>query len=146
MQLTKNFTLSEFVNSQTASKNNIDNSIPEVLIPSIKVVAEYLQLIRDSIGVPIVVTSGYRSSKLNKLVGGTANSAHTRGEAADFFSPGLSLKSLYNKIVAMEKAKLFPPFDQLIFEGTWIHIGLTEPRRRQTLLKTAKGYQKIDHI
>ncbi len=53
-----------------------------------------LQALRDYLGVPIIVTSGYRSPEHNRAVKGAPNSRHTTGEAADIVAPGVSLQEL----------------------------------------------------
>ena len=73
MQLTKNFSLIEFTQSATAARLNISNSPNEKELENIKKTAEYLQIIRDEIGVPMRISSGFRSKKLNKAM--TSSSA-----------------------------------------------------------------------
>lgn len=75
---TKNFSQSELEKSTKASKNGINNAIPQHLIQNAKDLLSTLQVIRDALGKPIKITSGYRCEKLNKLVGGVPNSSHTR--------------------------------------------------------------------
>lgn len=75
---TKNFNQSELEKSTKASKNGINNAIPQHLIQNAKDLLSTLQVIRDALGKPIKITSGYRCEKLNKLVGGVPNSSHTR--------------------------------------------------------------------
>lgn len=53
-----------------------------------------LQALRDYLGVPIIVTSGYRSPEHNRAVRGAPNSRHLTGEAADIVAPGVSLQEL----------------------------------------------------
>lgn len=85
MQLTKNFNLSEFLKSNTATRLNITEQFnpPQFVIDNIDNLAQQLQIARDYFGEPMVFSSGYRCLKLNKAVGGVANSAHTSGSAVD---------------------------------------------------------------
>jgi uncharacterized protein YcbK (DUF882 family) len=54
-----------------------------------------LQRLRDKVGKPLTVTSGYRCQKHNKAVGGAANSQHVLGTAADIRVPsGMSVDQL----------------------------------------------------
>lgn len=76
---TKNFTQAELENSTKASKNKIDNRIPTELLGNAQELLNGLQQIRDALGKPIKITSGYRCEKLNKLVGGVSNSSHLKG-------------------------------------------------------------------
>ena len=69
MQLSKNFALAELTYSDTAKARGIDNSLPPYLMSNTKALAERLQLIRDGLGVPITISSGYRCPELNTAVG-----------------------------------------------------------------------------
>jgi len=85
MQLTKNFSLSEFLKSNTATRLDIKEQFnpPQSVLDNITALVTKLQVARDYFGEPMVFTSGYRCDKLNKAVGGVANSAHTSGKAVD---------------------------------------------------------------
>lgn len=77
-KLEKNFILGELANTSG------DKSLPmyEFNIGSI-ILVKCLQELRDKIGKPIVVNSGYRQFEYNKKIGGDTNSPHLRGWAAD---------------------------------------------------------------
>ena len=84
MKLSKNFTLEEFIRSNTADRMGIDN-VPkdEKVIENLRHLCfEILQPLRDYVG-PVHINSGYRCKELNVAVGGVKNSQHCRGEAAD---------------------------------------------------------------
>ena len=117
MKLTKNFNLEEFVESETALKNGIENNPSENDVYRIQILCvNLLQPFRDRIGKPIVITSGFRCKKLNKLVGGSRDSQHLMGEAADFHVPGMELKEAFS-ILQREFI-----YDQAILEmDKWIH-------------------------
>lgn len=135
MNLTPHFTLAELVESQTATRKGIDNTPPPAVVAGLTRVAQLLEQVRALVGGPINVSSGYRSPALNKAVGGAVNSAHVLGLAADITAPGLSPKALAKMI---QRAGL--EFDQLIYEGTWVHIGLSASSpRRQVLTATFSG-------
>lgn len=122
MKLTDNFTLNELVYSVTAEANKIDNR------PNVKVIAnlqklceKVLQPLRDYLGCPVIVTSGFRCAELNKKIGGKPNSHHLMGYAADFVVPQRNLKDVFKWM----KSNL--PYDQLLFEynssgDRWIHV------------------------
>ena len=122
MNLTQNFTLNELVYSVTAEANRIDNRPNVKVVANLKALCEnVLQPLRNSLGCPVIVSSGFRCAELNKKVGGRPNSQHLLGEAADFVVPQRNLKDVFNYI----KAHL--PYDQLLFEynssgDRWIHV------------------------
>ena len=85
MKLSKNFALEEFIRSSTAERMGIDN-VPkdEEVIKNLRnLCLEILQPLRDYVGAPVHINSGYRCKELNVAVGGVKNSQHCRGEAAD---------------------------------------------------------------
>ncbi len=91
MQLSKNFWLAEFTQSQVATRLGISNNPNPHEIAALRQLAEnVLQPIRDHFGKPVVINSGFRSPRVNHQIGGAASSQHTRGEAADIEIPGVS--------------------------------------------------------
>ena len=113
-KLTKNFTYGEFLHSSTARRRGINNvpSQPWVKMALRELCAHVLQPLRDYYGKPIRVNSGYRSPELNKAVGGSSNSQHMLGQAADIEIVGVTNPALCRMIV-----KLNLPYDQLILEA-----------------------------
>ena len=80
----KFFSFQEFERSDTAYKHGIDNTAPESARKNIAaLVDKVLDPLREAWGKPITVTSGYRCSEVNRLVGGVATSTHMQGRAAD---------------------------------------------------------------
>lgn len=147
MQLSKNFTLAEM----TATSYKVNNTPNLVQIEHLKKTCEMLQTLRDVYGKPIKITSGFRSAVLNKLVNGSATSAHSHGYAADT-KPTNANMAEYQKVV-LEWAKTHK-FDQIIIEypnnyvASWIHIGYKNGsglQRGQILYtKDGKNYPKIN--
>ena len=132
MNLSPHFSLAELVSSQVATRKGIDNAPAPAIVANLTRLAALLEQVRALVGAPIAISSGYRSPALNKAVGGAANSAHVLGLAADISTAKLTPKALALLIRQSDIA-----FDQLIYEGTWVHIGLsTGVLRRQVL--TAK--------
>ena len=81
MKLSKNFTLEEMV--ATSHKGLQDIPALEVVQNLQKLCVLVLQPLRDTIGSPVYINSGYRSKRLNARVGGVPNSRHLQGRAAD---------------------------------------------------------------
>src|SRR5512147_97519 len=129
MQLSTHFRLSEFTSSQTATRRGIDNTPSREVVDALKRTALGLEAVRSLLMAPIIITSGYRSPALNKAIGGAKNSQHVRGEAVDFICPGFG--SPKEVCEAINRSSL--QFDQLIYEGTWIHISFSEKPKREAL-------------
>lgn len=127
--LTAHFRLREFVVSATAIKYHLDNMPPDDAERRLKALCEnVLEPLRRRFGV-IRITSGYRSPRVNALVGGAATSQHMRGEAADI---NVSSAEAGQKMYDFIRNSL--PFDQLIMEhryktgSRWIHVSYTADR------------------
>ena len=126
MRLSENLSLKEVTKSTTAIKKGIYNEPSKEHLESLKLLAENIfQKIRDHFNEPIYISSGYRSPELNKIIGGSKRSQHSKGEAIDIdndFRNSVSNKEIFDYI----KDNL--DFDQLIFEnGTekdpeWVHV------------------------
>lgn len=82
MKLTTNFSKSEFESKDGAT-------MPLEVLQNIQVLAEQLQVIRDEIGKPISITSGWRSANHNARIGGAKHSYHVKGMAADIQVAGM---------------------------------------------------------
>lgn len=125
MQLTEHFWLEEFLTSETAQRKDIDNVPPPIVLEKLKTTARGMEHVRLLLGVPVLVLSGYRSSELNAEIGGARASQHVRGEACDFHAPRFGDPLAICR--ALEGSDI--RFDQLIWEGGWVHISFVDDRR-----------------
>jgi hypothetical protein len=130
MKLSANFSLDEFLVSQTATRHGIDNNPGPEEIDNLRKLCEgVLQPLRDAVDRPIWINSGYRSPSLNSLIGGSLTSAHMQGNAADIRVSGMQPYDVCNAIINLEL-----PFDQVIHEfGRWTHIGVADTLRNEQL-------------
>lgn len=136
----KNFKLSEFFASSTANKNGIKNephiderATIERNINSL--VDNVLDTIRDKFCAPVIITSGYRSPQVNKIVGGADNSQHMSGCAADFHVQGYNHSMMYKVFLYIFNTL---EFDQLIYyrSKNIIHVSYVENgNRHEAFLK-----------
>ncbi len=85
MKLSENFTLQEYLVSQTALEHKISEQFapPEKVITNIKILNGYVQQARTLMNRPFKITSGYRCKALNTRVGGVSNSEHLTGQGVD---------------------------------------------------------------
>lgn len=136
MRLSDHFTLAELTASQTAARKKIDNSPPPAVIERLRDTARCMEEVRALLGnLPISVSSGYRSPRLNRAIGGAKNSAHMTGYAVDFNCYGFGDPLAVCRAIAASDI----PFDQLIEEGIWVHLSFAPPLRRQVLTKAPGG-------
>lgn len=141
MRLSKYFTLAEMTASVTAKMNGINNQPSDAVLTNLRNFCTlFFDRVRDIAGVPITPTSGYRSFELNRIVGGSANSSHVEGEAADFTVKGKTPRQVIGEIVrsAVE-------YDQLIDEfGKWVHgsYSTRKPNRMQVMRATLVNGKK----
>lgn len=129
--LTRHFSLEEFTSSTVAANKGIDNAPPPNVLQNLRLMAQRLETVRSLLVQPIVITSGYRSQRLNAAVGGAPTSAHLTGWAADFVAPKFG--SPYRCATAIAKSGI--KFDQLILEYGWVHISFDPRMRGQCLTK-----------
>jgi len=148
MIITKNLTLEELIHSDTAKAKGIDNSpTNEHLKYLIEIANNIFQPLRDGIGKPIRISSGYRSEKLNKAVGGSKTSQHNKGQALDLVATtGFTNKDIFDYI------KKHLEFDQMIWEfgnnnnPDWVHVSYNKGKNRKQILKALKKDGKTVYI
>lgn len=125
--LTPNFTLEEFTDSQTAARKGMHN-VPganSLERNNLQRASEVLEQVRTLLGdKPILISSGYRSVAVNAAVGGSKSSAHISGLAVDFSCPAFGTPLAICKKLHPHMKEL--GIDQLIHEyDTWVHLGLS---------------------
>lgn len=130
----KHFTFRELLHSNVALQNDVPNLPPredaaKIYFNLVVLVDNLLEPIRERFAVPMIITSGYRCKRLNKLVGGVDNSQHMKGEAVDFCFAGFSKKDM--AAAFFEIAEEFN-FDQMIYykKKGIIHISYSRKNNR----------------
>ena len=140
MRLSTNFTLEEFTRSQTAIRQNIDNTPTEEHSENLKLLCEMiLQPVRDHFG-PIAINSGYRGVVLNITNGASFKSQHCQGQTADIECPGTGNRHVADWISDN------CTFDQLILEfhtpgipdSGWVHVSFNRGSNRMQRLRAVK--------
>jgi uncharacterized protein YcbK (DUF882 family) len=152
MNLTKNFTLEELTKSETALRQNIDNTPDATVTANLTLLAEkVLQPVRDHYGKGVKVNSGYRSLAVNAAVGGVQGakpSDHTRGLAADIEIPGVPNHELAEWVAANL------PFTQVILEfytrgvpdSGWVHVSYDPADLKKQTLTAVKENGKTVYL
>ena len=131
----KYFSVAEFLSSDAAEKHQVSN-IPndEELLAVLNnvnaLVNNVLDPLRAMIGRPIIITSGYRSQRVNELVGGSKTSQHLSGKAADIHVQGYTSQQMD---IVYQTIQMCYDFDQLIFypSKNIIHISWNGNKNRQ---------------
>jgi hypothetical protein len=143
MQLSENLSLTEMIASERAKRKGISNQPTAEHIENMKVLAQHIfQPIREHFGKPIHVSSGYRSKNLNKAIGGSQTSQHSKGQAMDIDMDGSDISN--RDIFMFIKDNL--EFDQLIWElGTkgnpdWVHVSYNTNGNQRKQVLIAKKY------
>lgn len=130
--VTKDFHLSEFIRSDTAVRLGIDNTPSALIVATLRnVLIPAMQAVRDLLGAPVTVLSGYRCPALNAAVRGSQGSQHMDGHACDFISPRYGPPSRVAQFMVAHMDRLKP--DQIIAEGHWTHVSFS-PRPRNEVL------------
>lgn len=138
--ISKHISYKEATKSNTAIKNGIDNNPDSLELKNMRYIAEEIfEPMRKHFGKPIIISSFFRSEKLNIIIGGSSTSQHCSGEAMDLDGDNTDVdnKDIFDYI----KDNII--FDQLIWEygnndkPNWVHVSRkTEGNRRQVLQVT----------
>lgn len=151
MTLSKNVSLAEFCHSDTAKRRGIDNTIKDPAhLASAKLLCEKVfQPIREHFGVPIHISSGYRSTALNRAIRGSNSSQHCRGEAMDIDA------DRYGKVTNKEifdYIREHLEWDQMIWEfgndsqPDWVHVSFKATGNRRQILKAIKEGASTEYV
>jgi hypothetical protein len=143
MMLSEHFKLSEMLVSSKAA-NHKPQPIPNIplkchITALQNLAVRALEPLRQQLGLPIQVNSGYRCEQVNALVGGVKTSQHLKGEAADITIPVKRRPFAHGSDeqaarLIFSYAKQYADYDQLILEHSgkswWVHISCKVDYRR----------------
>lgn len=152
MKISNHLDLSEIIRSDSAKRKGISNMPTEEHINNFKILAEKVfEPIREHFGVPIHISSGYRSKELNDAIGGSLTSQHCTGEAIDIDMDGSNNGVTNKKVFDFIKDNLI--FDQLIYEfgndsnPDWVHVSYESTgKQRKQVLKAIKEGGKTKYV
>ena len=142
MKLTENFTFDELTSTSHNELLEANRESAKAFMKQLKYVAGTLEEIRAVLGVPSRVTSGFRNNALNKAVGGSPTSGHTKGLCADVIPNGIDVVEAQKKIIA-NKDKC-PSLKKCILEmvkgSEWLHVeAKTEANQPTQFFATTNG-------
>ena len=129
------FSFYELTHSNYAERHGINNIPSPAVKQNLLSLAKTLEKVRSALGHPITINSGYRNLELNRGIGGHPKSAHMQGYAADFICWGFGSPSQI--VRAIKKAGI--QYDQLITEGSWVHISIDPRMRGETMIAKFKN-------
>lgn len=149
--ISKHISFKEATRSHTAKRYGIRNAPNDAIIYNMKILAERVfEPLRNHFGVPIKVNSFYRSQRLNKVIGGSSESQHCKGQAIDIDDTygGLTNKDIFEWIVNNLD------YDQIIWEfgnttnPDWVHVSYVSPEknRNRKLKALRKGGRTIYEV
>lgn len=146
MMLGQWFSLSEMTRTSTGLANQPEDDAYANLC---RLVKELLDPLRNDLGQPVRVTSGYRSAEVNATVGGSRTSRHMLGLAADIKVRSMESTTLAERIEQLRQDG-FLDYDQLIAyaasRGGHVHVGLapegSTPRRQMLWAPRGGGYEE----
>jgi zinc D-Ala-D-Ala carboxypeptidase len=140
MNLSTHVTLLEFQSSVSATTHGINNQMSASQIESAKLLCENVfEPLRSYLNTPIKISSGFRCVQLNKMIGGSKTSQHTKGEAMDIKIGAKGFNFIKDNL----------NFDQLIWEfgnddnPQWVHVSFSSRNRKQVLKASKKNGKTI---
>ena len=151
MKISKHLSLAEVTRSETAKRKGISNMPTAEHLENFKALAENVfEKVREHFGVPIHISSGYRSKELNYVIGGSLTSQHCLGEAIDIDMDGSDSEVTNKMVFDFIVANL--DWDQIIHEfGTdsnpdWVHVSYSKKKNRKQRLKAVKKNGKTSYV
>lgn len=140
MKLTPNFTLEELAGTNNERYREKNLAEAQKQIGKMYQLAGFAERIREIVGKPIIINSGYRCVQLNNVLKGSLTSQHLLAEALDIRVNGKTASELFQIIVASDLK-----YDQIILEkvgnAQWVHVSIGSKKEK---LKYEKGvYSRI---
>jgi len=140
-QLSTNFSLKEFIKSDTATRKGLDNTpSPDVVANLQKLVDNIVQPVRNHYDKVVTINSGYRSIEVNTSVGGSKTSDHCKGMAADIEISGVANSDLAQHIVDTYKFTqvILEFYIQGISDSGWVHVSYDKDNLKCEVLTAVK--------
>ena len=142
MNLTPHFTIEELAGTSVEKYKKLNLLKAQEQMGKMYMLAGFAERVREIVGKPLIITSGYRCPELNKAVGGAITSQHIFCEAIDFVVKGLRPEDVFNRIVTSDLK-----YNQIIIErnskgSQWVHVSIGG--YKQKLKFDGKQYIRLD--
>ena len=132
IQLSPHFSLLELTESATARQRDIANIPPPEAVENLKRLCKgTLEPLRKALGLPVIITSGYRCKELNNIVNRSSKtSQHMLGQAADFYisDDGAMLQSRGSRFNGLRPVQGSTGFAQFKVQGSMFKVRATKGR------------------
>ena len=129
MNLTENFTLEELCNTTYKEYKEINLKAAKKQMGRMYQLAGFAERVREIIGLPVIINSGFRCVKLNNAVGGSLTSQHLYAEAIDIRVSGKTTNEVFSILAASDLK-----YDQLILEkagnAQWVHVSIGSKKEK----------------
>jgi len=130
--VTPHFTLAELTHTDHRSLDNTPNAAE---LANLKRLAEFLEIVKTTLGgKPVMISSAFRSKAVNDAVGSRDTSSHRLGLAADFKVPGLAPDAVVRALLKLPYDQIIREFSDPMAGGGWTHISISDKPRRQALI------------
>lgn len=140
--LVPHFKLSELAYTSQKQYQELNIKEAQKQMGKMYMLAGFAERVREIVGKPLIITSGFRCPELNKAIGGALTSQHIFFEAIDIVVKGMRAEDVFNKIVASDLK-----YNQVIIErnlkgSQWVHVSIGS--MKQKLKFDGKKYTYID--
>ena len=130
MNLTPHFTIEELAGTSNQKYQKLNLLKAQEQMGKMYMLAGFAERVREIVGKPLIITSGYRCSELNKAIGGALTSQHLLCEALDIVVKGMRAADVFNRIIASDLK-----YDQIIIErnakgSQWVHVSIGSKKQR----------------
>lgn len=140
--LTPHFKFSELAGTSHEKYRLLNLDEAQKQMGKMYMLAGFAERVREIIGKPVIITSGFRCKELNKAIGGAITSQHTLCEAIDIVVKGMRCEDVFNRIVTSDLK-----YNQIIIErnskgSQWVHVSIGA--YKQKLKFDGKQYIRLD--
>lgn len=140
MNLSPHFKLEELActNNATYKQKNIDEA--KKIMGRMYQLAGFAERVREIVGKPLIINSGFRCVGLNNALKGSLTSQHLLAEAIDIRTNAKTPNEIFQILVASDLK-----YDQIILEkvgnAQWVHVSIGS--KKEKLKYDGKKYTRL---